>query len=291
MGYHSFSMDPRTVLGIGPDASLDEIRDAYHAKSKKHHPDVGGDEWAFRMVTRAYEVLKTTTDMPVPKPWEGSRANEAHQGQSPGWTWGGSAPFVGPDATTAAPQSDFGESAGNPAEEPAETYEDGQTGATPPPAAEAEAPIADPAELRTVEVELIWTRFEFRKDVPGPFLSLQEEDDATLSVCMVVSWPPHDLVEGAAKFTSSGETLRTLIDQFECLRGQKSVVAARSRIEDGRFVGWLSYPDVLTAQDAILTLRDTFRKRGLTVTLQTRDERVPFDWQRTIRPTVMSQAS
>jgi len=268
MGYHSFFMDPRTVLGVGPDASLDEIRDAYHAKSKKHHPDVGGDEWAFCMVTRAYEVLKTTTDMPVPKPWEGPGAKVAPQGQSPGWTWGGSAPFGGPDATTAAPQSDFGESEGNPAEE-------------------AEAPIVDPAQLRTIDVELIWTRFE----LPGPTLALQAEDDATLSVCMVVSWPRQDLVEDAAKFAFSGETLRTLIDRFEWLRGQNSVVAARSRIEDGRFVGWLSYPDVLTAQDAFLNLRETFGKRGLTVKLQTRDERVPFDWQRTICTTVMSQAS
>jgi DnaJ domain len=282
MGYHSFSIDPRTVLGVGPDATLDEIREAYRAKSKKHHPDLGGDEWAFRMVTRAYEVLKRTTD--APGPWEDPRAHVAPRDQSPGWTWGASAPFGGPDATTAAHQSDFGKSEGNPAKEPAETYEDGRTNPT---LAESKTPIAEPAELRTVEVELIWTRFE----LPGPILALQEEDDATLSVCLVVSWPPHDLVEDAAKFASSGETLRTLIDRFAWLRGQESVVAARSRIEDGRFVGWLSYPDVLTAQDAFLHLRETFGKRGLTVKLQTRDERVPFDWQPTIRPTVMSQAS
>ena len=62
MGFHSFSLDPRTVLGVGPDASLEEIHEAYRAKSKKHHPDMGGDEWAFRMVARAYEVLKTTAE-------------------------------------------------------------------------------------------------------------------------------------------------------------------------------------------------------------------------------------
>ena len=50
MSYHSFSLDPRTILGVGPNASPEEIRDAYHEKSKKHHPDMGGDEWAFRMV-------------------------------------------------------------------------------------------------------------------------------------------------------------------------------------------------------------------------------------------------
>jgi len=31
-------------------------------------------------------------------------------------------------------------------------------------------------------------------------------------------------------------------------------------------------------KDAFLTLRDTFRTRGLTVKLYTRDERIPFDW-------------
>lgn len=286
MGYHSFSMDPRTVLGVGPDASLDEIRDAYRAKSKKHHPDMGGDEWAFRMVTRAYEVLKTTTDaLPGSRPWESPGADVPPQGQSPGWTWSDSAPFGGSGAAS-PPPSGFAE----PAAGPAEAYEEGQSHSRP---AEAEAPITDPAKLRTVEVELIWTRFEFEftKDGPRPFLSSQEEDDATLSVCMVVSWPPPDLVEDAAKFSSSGEVLRTLIDRFEWVRGQKSVVAARSRIEDGRFVGWLSYPDVLTAQDAFLILRETFGQRGLTVKLQTRDERVPFDWRRAFRPTVMSQAS
>ena len=85
MGFHSFSLDPRTVLGVGPDASMEEIHEAYRAKSKKHHPDVGGDEWAFRMVARAYEVLKTTAAAPVAQPWEGRGADVA--GRSDDWAW------------------------------------------------------------------------------------------------------------------------------------------------------------------------------------------------------------
>ncbi len=57
---HHFSIDPRSVLGVGVKASMEEIQRAFRAKSKKHHPDLGGDEWAFRMVVRAYEILKTT---------------------------------------------------------------------------------------------------------------------------------------------------------------------------------------------------------------------------------------
>jgi hypothetical protein len=137
-------------------------------------------------------------------------------------------------------------------------------------------------------VELIWMRFEFERAAHGPLLSARkDDDDATLSVCLVVSWPPQDLVQDAARFPSSAGALRNVIDRFQHVSGQKSVVAARSRIEDGRFVGWLSYPDVLTAQDAFLN----FGKRGLSVKLQTRDERVPFDWHRAFGQAVMSQAS
>ena len=138
-------------------------------------------------------------------------------------------------------------------------------------------------------MELIWSRFQ--RDVTGRILSAQEENDATLSVCMVVSWPPKALVERAAGFNSAGEILRTLIDLFEQLGRQGSVVATRSRIEDGRFVGWLSYRNVLAAQDAFLVLRETLERRGLTVKLQTRDERVPYDWCGSSQQPVMSQAS
>ncbi|MHB1562073.1 MAG: hypothetical protein ACYC61_31890, partial [Isosphaeraceae bacterium] len=77
---------------------------------------------------------------------------------------------------------------------------------------------------------------------------------------------------------------------FDRLREEKSVVMARSRIEDGRFVGWLSYPDVLAAQDAILVVRDAFRAHGLVIKLQTRDERIPFDWHAEAHAPVMSRA-
>lgn len=53
----SFEFDPAEVLAVSPSASLEEIREAYRAKSRKHHPDAGGDEWAFRLVVRSYEML------------------------------------------------------------------------------------------------------------------------------------------------------------------------------------------------------------------------------------------
>ncbi|WP_152050420.1 J domain-containing protein [Tautonia marina] len=61
-------IDPHTVLGIPPDADSEAIHEAFRRKSKKHHPDVGGDEWAFRIVVRAYELLTQRTPEVVSPP-------------------------------------------------------------------------------------------------------------------------------------------------------------------------------------------------------------------------------
>jgi hypothetical protein len=283
MSYHSFSLDPRTVLGVGPDASLDEIRDAYHAKSKKHHPDLGGDEWAFRMVSRAYDVLKATAATLGSQSWGTRVADVGQQGQAPDWSRIWSPPFSKPTSAGRSDSNETPQDASGTCPDPEDDHRSETV------VEEARSSITEPDELRTVDVELIWTRFE--KEGSAKLLSTQEGDDATLSVCLVISWPPHELVDRAADFTSTGETLRSLIELFESLRSQKPVIAARSRIEDGQFVSWLSYVDVLTAQDAFLTLRDTFRGRGLSVKLYTRDERIPFDWYGAGHRPVMSDAS
>jgi len=285
MGFHAFSLDPRTILGVGPDASLEEIHEAYRTKSKKHHPDRGGDEWAFRMVARAYEVLKTTAATPAPaaaQPWEsrGVGPDRVHPGRSAdrSWSrgtrlrWPSAADGMDDDATAAIQPDDA---------TPAPVGADGTV--------ESHGPPIDPSRIRTVDVELIWTRFE--KDGPARLLSERDTDDATLSVCMVISWPEAGLVDRTAEFFDGARILRTLIDLFERLRQEEAVVAARSRIEDGRFVGWLSYPDVLAAQDAVLTLRDTSHACGLVIKLQTRDERIPYDWHAEGDVPVLSQAS
>jgi hypothetical protein len=273
------------VLGVCPTASLDEIHDAYRAQSKKYHPDRGGDEWAFRMVARAYEVLKTTSNTSVAHAWESAVVNRSSVRPRRSWTWTGAMPFGGADAPFSF--GDYPAGPGGATRSCSEERGEGQgTNADEPPNQETTVGLE---EFRTVDVELIWTRLEMDalKRVPSP----QEEHDATLSVCMVISWPAEHLVEQAAQVDGTGEILHNLIDLFERLREQRSVVLARSRIEDGRFVGWLSYPDVLAAQDAFLNICATFDRQELTARLQTRDERIPFDWSRNPVQPVGSRAS
>ena len=45
------------VLGVNPKSSDAQIKKAYKALARKHHPDKGGDQSVFIELTRAYEVL------------------------------------------------------------------------------------------------------------------------------------------------------------------------------------------------------------------------------------------
>ncbi len=55
-------LDPHDVLGLKRGCSPEELREAYHKKSKKHHPDGGGDVWAFRVVVWAHEAVSQCLD-------------------------------------------------------------------------------------------------------------------------------------------------------------------------------------------------------------------------------------
>ncbi|MDG3004875.1 J domain-containing protein [Paludisphaera mucosa] len=253
---HHFPFDPRAVLGVSAEASPDEVRDAFREKSKKHHPDLGGDEWAFRMVVRAYEVLKSTADggpqgAPAPTeppPWMRPAAS--------GFFNQGRFPFGGGGAAATA------------------TAEAPESASAPP-----EPPRADaPGIFQAVEIELIWIRFEMAETADAARRAPAEDGDgATLSVCMVVSWPRRSLVARTAEYANLGETLHHVIDAFNETR-QGAALAVRSRIEDGQFVGWLSFPDVVAAQSGFLALRDGLKKHDLSVHLQTRDEIIPASW-------------
>jgi molecular chaperone DnaJ len=52
------SPDPYTLLGVSPQASTAEIRAAYRALVKRHHPDAGGNDDTILALNAAWEVLR-----------------------------------------------------------------------------------------------------------------------------------------------------------------------------------------------------------------------------------------
>ena len=49
--------EAREVLGVGPDATEQEIEQAYKALMKKNHPDQGGSKYFASQLNQAKEVL------------------------------------------------------------------------------------------------------------------------------------------------------------------------------------------------------------------------------------------
>ncbi|HYP03499.1 MAG TPA: J domain-containing protein [Cyanobium sp.] len=52
------SPDPYTLLGVSPLASTAEIKAAYRALVKRHHPDAGGNDDTILALNAAWEVLR-----------------------------------------------------------------------------------------------------------------------------------------------------------------------------------------------------------------------------------------
>lgn len=50
-------MDYYSTLGVGKNATDDDIKKAYRKLAMKHHPDRGGDEATFKKISEAYDVL------------------------------------------------------------------------------------------------------------------------------------------------------------------------------------------------------------------------------------------
>ena len=60
--------DPRSVLGVAPDASWAEIRAAYRRLAKELHPDTGGDPRRRAEVNGAFQQLRAAEAAPVADP-------------------------------------------------------------------------------------------------------------------------------------------------------------------------------------------------------------------------------
>jgi curved DNA-binding protein CbpA len=227
---YAIDVDPADVLGVSQTASLGEIHEAYRTRVKKHHPDVGGDEWAFRLVTRAYEFLsnarvqarlfQSNTPPPSNEPEFGFR-----EYQQP------------PEPKHAPPPPPDNESVWVRA-----GVED-----------HVEAPIS------VVDVELFTIRYELE----SPLDILKSAKNRNLSSCMNVSWPSHSPNGDDQEMAPDPDTLKILKKVFDALPKPTKAISSWSQVQDGRFVGWASYNSATQAHEAFEVFHRALQDKGL----------------------------
>jgi hypothetical protein len=254
-------IDPHAILGVAASASLHEIREAYRKKAKQHHPDVGGEEWVFRIVAQAYEILSTA------RVTQATRA-EFHGRSSPAAeaSWGGSYD---------APEHGRAQGA-------AEGPSPGQSTAARPQSSSASDGVRpgvsdkfqDPA--RVVDVEKLWVRYEVDHVW---LLNEGSSEDRFLSCCLNIAWPDPNLASRASSLPGADEIVRQLTAAFELVRSQTPVTGARSDVLEHKFQGWLSYASTQLAWKAFNMLHHELNARGLSVKQWTRDLIIPREWR------------
>lgn len=242
---YAIELDAAEVLGVAPGASLQEIHEAYRSRVKKHHPDVGGDDWAFRAVARAYETL--------------SHARIRTR--------------IGFEAP--APATDLATVAAAARPEPfLDDDEDEAREAVHPAPADADSEfvregvrdrVDDPGQV--VDVELFTIRYEFT----GTFNLLGGPENRNLSSCVHLTWPAPPAHEGDPELPADPETLRRLTRAFDRLPRRTRATSHWSDTKDGRFVAWMSYPTANQAFEAFEALHKALNEKGLGVRQSTRE--------------------
>lgn len=240
MSTFSFEIDPLTVLGVPADATLEQIRDAYRRKTKLHHPDAGGEEWAFRVLVQSYEVLSTARVM------RAARAEPERPRRSPASGMG-----------TAAP-------ADRRREPSAEAVRGG-------------IHDQDVAPGRLLGVEHLCVRYLWDDAAYLWLTQKQSDEERFLSCSLNLSWPDQGQA-GILNATETAAILAELTGIFDHMVVCTRVVTSRSHIDDNQFNGWLSYSSFDRSWKALKCLHDAVRARGLGLRQWSRDLFIPRKW-------------
>jgi DnaJ domain len=253
---HSFQFDPFAILGVSSGSSLREIRDAYHQKSLKHHPDKGGDEWAFRMVTRAYEILSTARVVDRASEEDRRPTRAQAQAQTP------------PEDQAKATWADgFGPSTAKPEIDPDSLLNIKGWGG-PPRSHDGES--AEAAKI--VVAELLILRFELEASYD---LFTRSPEDRNLSCSIHASWPVAELADRALVIPDAPKVLKKIGEAFKVKGVRKHALKKKSGIENGRFEGWLTYPTAVMASEALEVFREALAENGLELEKQVREMAIP----------------
>ena len=254
-------IDPADVLGVSRDATIQEIRDAYRAKAKRYHPDAGGEDWAFRILSQSYEVLSkarvalraTDSEAPFPprRPQQAPSASATSQTRPS-------------DPTTSRPF--FHESPRSHDRARPDSHESVRPG--------VQEPSIDPAQV--VDVEKVSIRFEADHIW---LITDRSREDRFLSSSLNITWPGPEFPSPPNSIPNAEAILRGLAEVFEALSAQTQLVSASSSVDDGRFSGWLSFQNDQLAQAAFVKFRELVHGVGLVVNQWSRELVIPRQWR------------
>lgn len=218
-------LEPHTVLGVPRDASMDMIREAFRRKSLKHHPDRGGDDWAFRIVVRAYQALTqpgpeipATLDTAATRttPTDLNRGDVARMATPPGGRWSPLRPGVRDRGVERS---------------------------------------------RLVQVEVVWVQ----SDVGELGVFNPRAEDRRIGGSLTLTWPDPELPGDPRGIPFADRILLALNAAFDDLRARTGSTSARSHIESGRFEAWLQYRSGPLAHEGFKHLHTNLKARGLGV--------------------------
>jgi hypothetical protein len=238
----SFDIDPHTVLGVSPEATLAEIRDAYRKKSKVLHPDAGGEEWAFRVLVRSYEVLSTARVVKATRAEpERGRASAA-------------------SATAAAARES------RRAEPSAETLRGGIHDANYP-------------ANRLVAVEHLCVRYLWDDAAYLWLVQKQPDEERFLSCSLNLTWPDQGARVAPDSEKESAAVVASLTEIFDHMVVSSRVITSRCHAGEQDFAGWLTYSSFDRSWKALKSLHDAVRSRGLGLRQWSRDLFIPKHWE------------
>ncbi len=253
MSFFSFELDPLHVLGVSPQATLEEIRAAYREKAKRYHPDKGGEDWTFRILSQAYEMLSTARV-----------AQASHRESSYS-----AAPKPNPQA---APRGAAGATAAGAAGA-------GHT-ARPRPERQTESAHAgifdhDAPRSRIVAVELLCIRYLW-DDADYLWLTQRVPDEERFLSCnLTLSWPDENAANRTLSHDEQAKVLASLQQIYDHMTVQTRVVTSRSRVQDEQFSAWLTYSNFDRAYKAVGTLHEALKARGMGMRQWSRDLFIP----------------